>query len=303
MATSLFWFYDALVVGILLICLYVGGKRGFLKSVTYLVLTVLSIVFCWLASEVASPIIYEKFLRDQVIEVLTQHASEKTPVDITQEAVTSGDYGVDISEENINTYIDESSESAELADKLANELKENGASLSEYDIKNELEGNMIESMLTSVIGDSVSKETLSELLDSIGSTYENATDLFKVFIKGDITETALHAEETIVSPILKGLLKIIVWLILMLICRMIIGPISDATKIFNKVPLIGPLNHLLGAILGIVEGAILTYCISLAVRLTIYLSDNSLMFLNNQTIANTYAFKYFYDFDIGMFLR
>ncbi len=296
MAAHLYWFYDVLVIGILLVFLYVGARRGFLRSVVLVVLTVASIVVSWLGAEIASPIVYDKFIKEYVTEALVKSSNNTSPTDIAFEAITEGDYGVEVTDTEINSIF---SAAGDFFDNIASEMKKNGAVSDTDEIKNEVEESMVEKMLTSLLGNSVSDELMTEMLVSIEGTTDGIGNVFETFISGDSEETARVTEVRIVAPVVKGLLKILVWLLLMLLFRLIIGPVSNSFKLVNKIPLIGPVNSLLGAILGIAEGIIFVYAISLAVKLAVYLSEGSLMFINNETISQTYLFKILYYLDIS----
>lgn len=296
MAAHLYWFYDVLVIGILLVFLYIGARRGFLRSVVLVVLTVASIVVSWLGAEIASPIVYDKFIKEYVIEALSKSSSNTSPTDIAFEAITEGDYGVEVTDTEINSIF---SAAGDFFDNIAREMKKNGAVSDTDEIKSEVEESMIEKMLTSLLGDAVSDELMTEMLVSIEGTTDGIGNVLETFISGDSEETARVTEEQIVAPVVKGLLKILVWLLLMLVFRLIIVPVSNSFKLVNKIPLIGPVNSLLGAILGTAEGIIFVYAISLAVKLAVYLSEGSLMFINNETISQTYLFKILYYLDIS----
>ncbi len=296
MAAQLYWFYDALIIGIFLVFLYVGGRRGFMRSAIFVVLVALSIVVSWLGAEIASPIIYDNFIKEHITEALSKSSQQTNPTDIALEAITEGDYGIEMTGDELNGIL---SSAGDFFSNIAQEMKQNGAVSETEEIRTEVEDSMIEKMLTSLLGDVVSKETLNEMLVSIEGTTEGVSNVLTTFIGGNAEETARVTEERIAAPIIKGLLKILIWLVLVFIFQLIIRPVSDSFKIVNKIPLIGPVNSLFGAILGAVEGIIFIYALSLAVKLAVYLTEGSLMFINNQTISQTYIFKYFYYFDIS----
>ncbi len=296
MASQLFWFYDALIIGIMLVCLYIGAKRGFLRSVVFTVMVIASILISWIGAEIASPLIYDNFIKEAVVSALDKNSQKTDASEITMQAITEGDYGVEMSDTELGNIL---SSAGDFFDNIASEMKNNGAVSDTEEISSEVEESVIEKMLTSLLGGVVSNDLLNEMLVSIEGTTEGVDNVLSTFISGDKQETARVTEERLIAPVVKGLLKILVWLLLMLLFRLIINPVSDSFKLVNKIPLIGPVNSLLGAVLGIVEGIIVVYGLALAVRLAVYVSDGSLMFINNQTIELTYVFKIFYNLDIS----
>ena len=298
MASDLFWFYDALALGILLITLYIGAKRGLMKSVVLIVLTVLSIVISWFGAEIASPIIYDELIKEHVANGLTQSSESTDPVRVTSEAISEGDYGVEISDSDIEGIIESD---GNFFSRLTDELKKNGAAESSDEIQTEVKGAVAEKMLVSLLGDFVQPSTIADILESFRGTTDGISDVLSIFISGNKEATATATEEMIIAPVIKGILKVIVFILLLLILKLIIGPISDLFKSVNKIPVIGPVNALLGGVLGAVEGAILIYIIALIVRMAIYFTEGSLMFINTDTIEKTYIFKWFYDIDLTRF--
>lgn len=298
MASDLFWFYDALALGILLITLYIGAKRGLMKSVVLIVLTVLSIVISWFGAEIASPIIYDELIKEHVANGLTQSSESTDPVRVTSEAISEGDYGVEISDSDIEGIIESD---GNFFSSLTDELKKNGAAESSDEIQTEVKGAVAEKMLVSLLGDFVQPSTIADILESFRGTTDGISDVLSIFISGNKEATATATEEMIIAPVIKGILKVIVFILLLLILKLIIGPISDLFKSVNKIPVIGPVNALLGGALGAVEGAIVVYIIALVVRMAIYFTEGSLMFINTDTIEKTYIFKWFYDIDLTRF--
>lgn len=298
MASNLYWFYDALVVGILLISLYVGAKRGLMRSVVLILLTVLSIVISWVGAEIASPIIYDKLIKERIVGGLAESSESFDPVKAASEAISQGDYGVEISDADIEGIM---ASGEDFFSVLTDELKKNGASENSSEIQDEVEGAVAEKMLVSLFGDFVSPSTIAEILESFRGTTDGINQVLSVFISGDKEETAAATEEMIIAPVIKSVLKVIIFILLLLIFKLIIGPLSELFKGINKVPVLGPVNVLLGGALGVAEGAILVYVIALAVRMVVYFTEGSLMFLNLDTVEKTQIFKLFYNMDLTRF--
>lgn len=295
MASNLYWFYDALVLGIALICLYVGVKRGLMRSVVLVLLTAASLVLSWLGSEVASPVIYERLIKQPVLTALNE-ASEKTnPVSVVADAVKIGDYGVEMTDDEVGGII---SKAGDFFSNIAGEIKSNGASESEEIIGIGMEESVTEKMLTALVGDVVSPAVLEDILETVSGAENNIRSAVDVFLNGDSRKTAEAVESGIVAPAVKQILRGIIWSVLMIILLLISRIIAHVFEGVNKVPVIGPVNAVLGGVLGLCEGTVFVYIIAQVIRLTCYLTSNSLMFLNTETVLNTYLFKYLFYFDI-----
>lgn len=290
---NLFWFYDVFVIGIAIIFLFVGYKRGFLRSAVYIVLVVASFVVSWFVAEVSGPMVYDKVFKERVISAFTENANNKRPEAIVSQAVSGGDYGVEITEDEVSTIIG----SSDFFTDLARELRKNGSPESELSIKEGVEESVTPVVIDSLLGDITSSSYLKNAMESLGTAMNKASEVVDAFINGSKEEVARAAEENLIAPAAKWLLKAVIFILLMLIFRLIISPVADLFKLANKVPIIGPLNSLFGAILGLVECAVFLLVLSLAIRAVISITGDSLIFFNTKTVSESRIFSYIYNFD------
>lgn len=291
---NLFWFYDIFVIGIIVIFLCVGYKRGFLRNIVFIVLVISSFVLSWFIAEVAGPMVYDKCFKDRVIKAFSESAGDKKPETIVSQAVAGGDYGVEITEDEVSTIIG----SSDFFSDLAAELRKNGSPESEESIKTGVEKSVTPVIIDTLLGDFASSTYLRNAMDSLGTAVGKAGEVVDAFINGTKDEVAVTAEENLVAPVAKWLLKALIFILMMFIFRLIISPVSDLFKFANKVPVLGPVNSLLGAALGLVECAVFLMVFSLAVRAIINITGNSLIFFNAETVNMSRIFSKIYNFDI-----
>lgn len=295
MATKLWWFYDALIIGIALISLYVGAKRGLMRSVVLVVMTVISFGISWLGCEVASPVIYERFLKEPISAALEDASSKTDPISVVTSSISSGGYGVEMTGDEIRGVI---SKTGDFFKNIAGEIKNNGANESEETIGEGMEESVTETMLNALIGDVVSPAVLEEILESVSGAENSIRSAVDVFLGGDRHATADVMESVVIAPAVKLILKGIIWSLLMIILLFISRFVARAFQRVNRIPIIGPVNVILGGALGLLESAVFIYVIAQLVRLVCYLTSNSLMFMNTETVQQTYLFKYLFYYDI-----
>lgn len=295
MASNLYWFYDVLIIGIALIFLYVGAKRGLMRSVVLVILTAASIALSWLCCTVLSPVIYDNVLKRPIMNALSDASSKTSPLNVVSQAVSDGGYGVEISAPEVEGII---SRSGNFFENIAGEIVSNGASESSEAIESGMESSVTDGMLRALVGDVVAPETLQEILESVRGAENNLRSAVNVFLEGDRQKTADAVESSVVAPTVKLVLKGLIWIAAMFILMLVSRAVSGAFEKLNKIPVIGPVNSLLGAALGLAEGVVVIYLIAQTVRFICYFTSNSLMFLNTETVLNTYIFKYLFFFDI-----
>lgn len=295
---NLYWFYDIFAVGIIIIFLCIGYKRGFLRNAVYIALVVASFFLSWFAAEVMGPMIYDSFIKEKVIQTFEKSAENKRPEQIVSQAVANGGYGVEISEDEVGGMLD----SSDFFSDLAHELRKNGSPDSATAIENGVRSSVTPVILETLLGDFASSHYIRNALDTVGVAANKAAEVVEAFISGTRDEVAVVAERNLVAPAVKWLLKAFIFIIIMFILRSIISAVADAFKLANKVPVVGTLNSLLGAVIGLVEGAVFLLVFSLVVRAVINLTGNSLIFFNTETVAASRLFSWIYSFDFLTFL-
>lgn len=292
---KLYWFYDALVIGIIITMAYLGGKRGLLKSIVFTALVILSFVGSWFVAEAAAPYIYDNYIKDRVVEAFYKSAEDKNPAEIVSQAVSKGDYGVEMTEDEVNDIIGRDSDFFTV---LADEMRKNGSPESKDNISTGVENSVTPVIIDGLLDTGVTSVYIRQALDTIGVAADKAKEVVSTFIVGTQEQVASVAEENLVAPAAKWLLKAIIFILAMFVFRLIISPVSNTFRLVNKVPLIGPLNALLGAVLGFVESIVFLSVLALVVKAVVNISGNQLIFLNNETIEMTKLFSKFYDSSI-----
>lgn len=105
--------------------------------------------------------------------------------------------------------------------------------------------------------------------------------------------------DTIVEPIITSLIQMFSCLLIFIVCVIIVKTVAAAFKGFYAIPILGPVNSALGAVLGFVKAAILLWLAALVVSMLVALSADSWSWLNTQIIDRTVLFKPLYHFAAG----
>ena len=135
-------------------------------------------------------------------------------------------------------------------------------------------------------------------LDALGFGDENVFGVIDTFLRGSNESVSESAEENLIAPIAIWIIKILIMVILFFILKLIIKPVSNLFKAVNKIPIIGPINALLGGVLNCAISLLVIYIVALLIKVIINITSNSLIFINNDTIQLTTVFKYIYNFGL-----
>lgn len=279
----------------MLIFLYTGAKRGLLRSAVYIVLIAAAFFVSWFTAEAAAPYIYDSFIKERILSSFSENASSKNPAGIVLAAVSGGGYGVEMTSDEVEAIIEEDDD---FYSRLASEIRKNGSPDSEEEIRRGVEQSVTPAVLDALMGDVISSEYIKNALETVGGAAERMSEVAIMFITGTKEDAAVYAEENLVAPIAVWLIKAVVFILMMFILRLIINPLADAFRLANKIPLIGPINALLGGALGALEGVVFIFVLALAVKALIGFTGDSLIFFNSETVLKSWIFSRIYSFDL-----
>lgn len=137
--------------------------------------------------------------------------------------------------------------------------------------------NLLPESIKNLIGGETAQEAINAVLGSSA---------------GAAPETTAQAlTDEVIGPIIITLLSAVAFIIIFLVCSLVVKLLSGVFRGVHKIPIIGPLNTMLGAVIGAVEAVILLYVIGVAIRFLITASGGSLFGLTAEDFNNTYTYN------------
>ncbi|MEG0751355.1 MAG: CvpA family protein [Oscillospiraceae bacterium] len=135
----------------------------------------------------------------------------------------------------------------------------------------------------SIIAALFGKEESSNAADApAGPDAENATGVSETIVEGTVGST--------VRNIVHSAIAIAVFIAAIIVINLLVGILRTA----NKVPLLGPLNKILGGVLGLAVGALWCYIFVSVCALFIKSSGDTLTWLNSEIVDRTFLFSLIY---------
>lgn len=119
---------------------------------------------------------------------------------------------------------------------------------------------------------------------------------------GDVDKIAQTVEDEIVSPIIISALNIVIFIILLTFFMIVVKCLSKVFKGVNDIPLIGELNKLLGALIGVLNALIIVVVSAFVLKGAVLMLGNESKILNDDTINKSIVYSYVYSvpsFDKG----
>ncbi|MFZ2537275.1 MAG: CvpA family protein [Oscillospiraceae bacterium] len=134
------------------------------------------------------------------------------------------------------------------------------------------------------------------ILNPILSSFGGENELIKLIDNqtgGILEKLGSVIADNVVAPIVLSLLEVISCLIIFILCTIIVKIIAKMFKGLYAIPIIGPINSILGGALGIVQTGIVFYLLALIISTVISLTANELPWINNQVMNSTYILRHF----------
>ena len=220
---------DALLAIIIVICLILGIKNGFLSMLLRIVSFFISVALAGFVSGKAAPIVYERFVKERLVGFVAKNLGEITSAEGAKAALGSGGF-------------------------------------------------------KALFG--ISETGIKDLLDKI-----------IYMAKIDSAEVARLVVDEVLSKTAILFIRIAVFIVVFIIVIIITALLIKLVKEVNEIPVIGPLNRVFGALLGIVEGTLLAMVLCMAIGFVLSLVSKGGNQILTEACRETIIFNYLYNYN------
>ena len=164
-------------------------------------------------------------------------------------------------------------------------------------VNSKLTGNVNADGIQTIVAEFMSKlpNIITKSISAYFGGQQGIIDNIQNSSGGVINNIGITIADNIVAPIVITLLQTLVCVIVFVLCIIVVKMIARLFTGFYAIPVIGPINSILGGVVGIAQAAILLYIIAVLGKMLISLSANELGYFNTKIIDSTYIFKLFYN--------
>ncbi len=287
------WFFDVALICVLLICIYNGGRKGFVKSIILLIGYVVSMVGGFLITSALSPIVYEKLVQPRVEKVVEKRIDNINIISEIKSAFKAQNINITISDDEIQTLIEKD---GDIAKNFADFAKQKDPTLPNSSLESNFNDVFSKNVVLDSIKDKVPDSVYNEVKKYLDNSKNSINNIIKALNNPSKEKGAKELTEIVVEPFVLTIIKIIVFIIAFSLLMFVVRFVSTVlSKSMNMVPLVGPLNTFLGGALGFAQGAIIIIVAVLVIKLLVSLTNNQILVFNTDTIEETYIFKHIYD--------
>lgn len=300
MGTEFWWFYDVIAVAVILVCIFLSGKKGFLRSVFTALCCAVTVFVSFALSGAVSQELYKNTIRSSNIRKIEKNLRSDTFTSKYAVYLENMGYFININTEKLDNIFKSDTElDKALCDYINNinarKVEENEAVL----LDKIHEGYAV------VMSDIVSQSLNKFASETVGNEIRNDSSGMKELIFLMTDKESLHNASVYIADnytekayitIFNLIGFILIYIALFLVIMTIIN--SFASRSEKKPENIG--SHIAGGFMGIITGGIMVFAVSVVIRLWAIMGNNEMLFFNNDVIDKTLLFKYFYDLTLEM---
>ena len=300
MGSQYWWFYDVIVAAIALVCIFIGSKKGVMKSAFGFVGVIIAAILSYAISGAVGDTVSSGIVCESNAKKITESIDGGTFTGLYSEYLENMGYSIRLDDNKLGAALD-SKESID--DDLVFYLNSvNGHSIDKKEVLLE----KIHEGYAVVIGDIVSRSlneyaalTAEEL---VREKPEIMTELIPMLRNEDsIHPASLYIAENLTAPAYNTIGKLVSFLIIFGVCAL--GFVWGINAFFShkEVDAISITSHFAGGIFGLLTAAAIVFAVAVWVKVSAVTGNNEMLFFNNDAVEKSYVFKYFYDFATKVF--
>ena len=166
---------------------------------------------------------------------------------------------------------------------------------------------LIRDPLVNLVGQTFQSAAGQESIEQIAAVFEKLPgfisssvniDALTPQIAGVLEQSTEQAATLIVdlavAPVIKMLMRVVLIVLLYIIFRLLVRVIAFAGDRIARLPVLNQLNGLLGAVIGVVKGALAVLILTAVIRAVVPMVDSPRIF-SEEHIQSSHVFRYFYE--------
>lgn len=294
MGTQFWWIFDTAAAAILLIAVFLSGRKGFAKTVVIMVGYVLSIVLAMSVSGSASGFIYKNSVRQSNISGIERALDSTDIVQKTKSYIESLGYNVTVSEANVEKIFKDEGDVKQALYKYVNSI--NGRTVDTEDSFNEKMTEGFAGIMENALSEELTRYAAETAANKVRNNSPDFDETLKKIYGGNIQEAAIYIEENYTGDASSEIIKIFCFIIIIFVFMIIVKIIARKLNDGEAIRPVGDIaDHVIGGIFGAAEGLVLIFIVAAAVRSCVILGSNGMLLFNSDTIDKTIFFKHIYN--------
>lgn len=303
MGTQFWWIFDVAVAAAVIICIFLMGKKGIIRSSISLVGFIISLALAVTISGTVSESIYKNTVRDSNVTKLNKTLNDVPFTENLKNYLNGLGYNLTVRSENLDKVF---TSGKDIDQGIYNYM---------YHINNKKfdeEGqffNLLHEGYAYVMSDIISRNlnaySAEEAAEQIKNDPAKFEELIKLMVSKDPDEVmdmkpaAEFIADNYIADTYLSMIRLICLISILFILVIITLLIAKASS-RNEEPASTLITHTIGGVSGALIGAAIVFAIAVIVRLNVILGNNDMLLFNSSSIEKTYIFKYIYNIVLSL---
>lgn len=125
-----------------------------------------------------------------------------------------------------------------------------------------------------------------DLTSSLNSAFQNGRPALLLFLTNEV-----------IGPVVLFLTTAILFLLLLILLGFLVRYLARLFRFVNDIPLLGPINCILGGVVGLIRGFLVLFVLAVFVDFLCSITNNSWEVLNQSIIQRTFLYQYLVQFN------
>ncbi len=295
MGTEFWWFYDVIAVAVLLVCIFLSGKKGFLKGTFVALCCAVSVFISFAVSGTVSQELYKNTVRSSNVRKIEKNLKSDTFTQKYAAYLENMGYFIKVNPEKLDEIFKSDRELDKALCDYVNNINARKAEENESVLLEKIrEGYAV--VMSDIISQSLNKFSAETAANEIRNDSSGIKEfLILVLDTEKIHDAAVYVTDNYTAKAYTVIFRLTGFVVLYIAIFLIIMAVinSFTSRREGSAESIG--SHIAGGLIGIVTGGIMIFAVAAVIRLWAIMGNNEMLFFNNDVINSTLIFKYFYD--------
>lgn len=284
---------DAAVVLIIIVTSVTGYLRGFIRYVICMLGTLAAVLIgVFLSSALTEPV-YNRYCREPVSAAIEGTLESVDVMSYVRQELDEQGAGGYLNDDELKRAL---SAGGDLAENISGMLSDKGADSETCGQIKEQFSYFFDNELTDKVREQYKNSGLDEAVGDIELSAEQLQECVTMLCSDDKAQAADYLEENAVKPVICGVLRIVLFIVLFVAAELILKLILFISGVFTKLPELNAANRFGGLLLGAVKGTLYVALIAFMLCILVNATYDSLPQFNSQIADRTYIFRYFFDY-------
>lgn len=295
MGTQFWWFYDIIVAAVVLVCMFVSGRKGAMNAITTFVAYILAAGIAISVSAGISSALAGSTIKDSNVKKLENTLGETKFTAEVGSYIEGLEYGVKVDKKKLDLIYNGNKSYDDEIFKYVNTKKGKKVEEDPQKFYDKLHEGYAQIMKKIVAAD-MNKYASEYAAKQVREHPDKFNNIIPLLIdKESKTPAAKKIADEYTQEPYNRITRLLTFIILFVLLLAIALYLTH-TMLGNGYHAMTLPAHVGGALIGIPKGFVLCFAAAVAVRLFVLLGSDEMLFFNFKAVDQTYIFKYLYNY-------